>query len=73
MIPGRFNLQGNRELHGMRVDEQEGCCQINDSAFNYAEGSWVPDILIHSLQPQRWLDGVTSTNQGLPTPSDSTL
>lgn len=29
MILGRFILQGNRELHGMRVDEQEGYCQIN--------------------------------------------
>jgi hypothetical protein len=63
MILGRFILQGNSKLHGMRVDEQEGCSQINNRVLSTnAKGSWVPDSLIHSLQPQRWLDGMTSTN-----------
>jgi hypothetical protein len=34
MILGRFILQGNMELHSMKVDEQEGCCQINNRVLS---------------------------------------
>ena len=34
MILGRFILQGNKELYGMRVAEHQGCCQINDRVLS---------------------------------------
>lgn len=54
---GSMHSQGNRELHSMKVGEQEECCQINNRVLSTArknpgKGSWLPGILIHSLQPQ---------------------
>ena len=36
MVLGRLILQGNMELHSMKVDEQEGCCQINNRVLSTA-------------------------------------
>jgi hypothetical protein len=36
MILSRFILQGNMELHNMKVDEQEGYRQINNRVLSTA-------------------------------------